>query len=129
ANERIRIGFIGLGGQGKANLRHHLRNTVAVCDVDRNHLAEAKAQVERANGGRCADYGDYRRLLDNRDVDAVVISTPDHWHALPAPASCAPVASACPASTSAAPPCPTPTRRRSWITTSGSDPHPAGRIT
>src|SRR5439155_25869124 len=62
--------------------------TGAVGDVDRTHLAETKAQVERANGGRCADYGDYRRLLDNRDVDAVVISTPDHWHALPAIHAC-----------------------------------------
>ena len=88
ANERIRIGHIGLGGQGRANLRGHLQNTVAVCDVDRSRLATAKADVERARRGACADVTDYRRLLDNRDVDAVVISTPDHWHALIAVHAC-----------------------------------------
>jgi predicted dehydrogenase len=88
ANDRIRIGHIGVGNQGRGNLRAHLRDTIAVCDVDRSRLAEAKAQVERANSGTCADYTDYRRLLDNRDVDAVVITTPDHWHALIAVHAC-----------------------------------------
>src|SRR4051794_2342669 len=73
ANERIRIGHIGVGNQGMPNLRAHLRNTVAVCDVDSTRLAAARAAVERANGGTCAHYADYRRLLDNRDVDALVI--------------------------------------------------------
>jgi predicted dehydrogenase len=88
ALERINIGHIGVGNQGRANLRAHLQNTVAVCEVDRTRLAEAKTQVERATGRPCADYSDYRRLLDNRDVDAVVITTPDHWHALPVIHAC-----------------------------------------
>ncbi len=81
-SERIRIGCIGVGGQGKGNLGKHLKNTVAVCDVDAKRLAEAKDRVEKATGRPCAAYADYRKLLDSKDVDAVVITTPDHWHAL-----------------------------------------------
>lgn len=81
-SERIRIGCIGVGNQGSGNLGKHLKNTVAVCDVDATRLAEAKARVEKATGKPCGAYGDYRRLLDDKNVDAVVITTPDHWHAL-----------------------------------------------
>ncbi|HTI50208.1 MAG TPA: Gfo/Idh/MocA family oxidoreductase, partial [Planctomycetaceae bacterium] len=79
---KIRIGCIGVGNQGRGNLGKHLKNTVAVCDVDSDRLGEARARVEKATGRSCAAYGDYRRLLDNKDVDAVVITTADHWHAL-----------------------------------------------
>jgi predicted dehydrogenase len=88
ANERIRIGCIGVGNQGKSNLRAHLRNTVAVCDVDSKRLGEAKQQVEKENGGTCAAHSDYRRLLDDRNIDAVVVTVPDHWHALIAIQAC-----------------------------------------
>jgi len=82
ASERIRIGCIGVGNQGLPNMNHHLKNVVAVCDVDRNRLMAAKAKVEAATGGSCEAYTDYRKLLENKAVDAVVITTPDHWHAL-----------------------------------------------
>jgi predicted dehydrogenase len=88
ANERIRIGMIGVGNQGKSNQRAHLRNTVAVCEVDRTRLNAARDAVQKANGGTCAAYSDYRRLLDDRNVDAVVITVPDHWHALIAINAC-----------------------------------------
>lgn len=88
ANERIRIGHIGVGGQGRSNLNPHVRNTVAVCDVDRGRLRAVQDHVQRTAGGTCAAYDDYRRLLDDRNVDAVVISTPDHWHALAAIHAC-----------------------------------------
>lgn len=81
STDKIRIGCIGVGGQGTANMRAFLKNVVAVCDVDTGHLAKAKGVVEKANG-KCAAYGDYRKLLENKDIDAVVVSTPDHWHAL-----------------------------------------------
>lgn len=81
-SDRIRIGCIGVGNQGSGNLGKHLKNTVAVCDVDATRLAEAKARVEKGTGKSCAAYSDYRQLLDDRNVDAVVITTPDHWHAL-----------------------------------------------
>lgn len=79
---RIRIGSIGVGGQGRGNLGKFIKDVIAVCEVDKTRLEEAKARVEKNNGGKCAAFGDYRKLLDLKDVDAVVISTPDHWHAL-----------------------------------------------
>lgn len=82
ASERIRLGFIGVRNRGIQNLDPMIKHAVAVCDVDRNVLALAKARVDKANGGSCAAYADYRELLAAKDIDAVVISTPDHWHAL-----------------------------------------------
>jgi predicted dehydrogenase len=85
--ERVRVGCIGLGGQGKGNMRAVLRNVVAVCDVDKGHLAAAAADLEKA-GTTPVAVADYRRLLDRRDIDAVLVSTPDHWHALPTVHAC-----------------------------------------
>jgi len=81
ANERILIGHIGVGGQGRGNLGRLISHAVAICDVDKTHLARAAKTVESKNG-KCATYGDYRKLLERKDIDAVVISTPDHWHAM-----------------------------------------------
>src|SRR5438552_1239749 len=82
-SDRIRLGSIGVGNQGgpKNNLKFFLKNVVAVCDVDTNYLAEAAVFVEKA-GTKPQTFGDYRKLLDAKDIDAVVITTPDHWHAL-----------------------------------------------
>src|SRR5262245_54237311 len=81
-SEQVRIGCIGVGNQGRGNLGIHLKNTVAVCDVDRTRLGEAQARVEQATGMPCFAATDYRKLLVRKDVDAVVVTTPDHWHAL-----------------------------------------------
>ena len=86
--EGIRVGMIATGGRGKDNMRAIMKNVVAVCDVDSKHAAEAKALVEKANNRPCAVYGDYRKLLESKEVDAVLISTPDHWHALPTIEAC-----------------------------------------
>ena len=82
ANDRIRVGIIGCGGMGTGNWRTFLSqpdvSPVAVCDVYdpfRQRAAElAKEKV--------ADYKDFRHLLDRNDIDAVIVATPDHWHAL-----------------------------------------------
>jgi predicted dehydrogenase len=89
-NDRIRLGFIGLGGQGNGNLGGFLKSTdvVALCDVDSKRLGTAVEKVEKATGRKPAGYADYRKLLDDKTVDAVVISTPDHWHVLPAVHAC-----------------------------------------
>lgn len=87
-SERIRIGHIGVGNQGSNNLRALLQHTVAVCDVDSTRLAKAKDKVEQATKRTCAAYSDYRRLLDDKNIDAVVVTTPDHWHALPTIHAC-----------------------------------------
>lgn len=88
ANEKIRVGLIGVGNQGSNNLRAFLPHVVAVCDVDAQRLGVAKEKVEKANG-RCLAFADYRKMLDSKEVDAVVITTPDHWHALPTIEACA----------------------------------------
>jgi predicted dehydrogenase len=86
-SERIRVGCIGVGGQGRGNLKAVVKNVVAVCDVDARHLVSAAEQVEKA-GTQPWTFADYRKLLDQKDIDAVLISTPDHWHALPTIHAC-----------------------------------------
>lgn len=81
ANDRITTGHIGVGGQGLSNLGAFMGNAVAVCDVDSIHLAKAAKQVEAKNG-KCEAFDDYRKMLERKDIDAIVVSTPDHWHAL-----------------------------------------------
>jgi len=91
ANERIVTGHIGVGGQGRGNLGRFMgKSTVqaaAVCDVDAGRAAKAAKSVE-GRYGKCEVFGDYRKLLERDDIDAVVISTPDHWHALPTIHAC-----------------------------------------
>jgi hypothetical protein len=93
-NDRMNVAFIGLGGQGTSRLREIQGcgvNVTAFCDMDENQFAKARAQAIRA--GASADfnpttYVDYRKLLDSeKNLDAVVIATPDHWHALTATAA------------------------------------------
>ncbi|MCR9197508.1 MAG: Gfo/Idh/MocA family oxidoreductase [Planctomycetaceae bacterium] len=80
-NARPRLASIGVGGMGKGDARGHRRfaDIVAICDVDRRHAEQAKAD-ERINAPGAELYGDYRRVLDRNDVDVVSIATPDHWH-------------------------------------------------
>jgi predicted dehydrogenase len=81
ANERIRCGFIGVGGMGRGDLRDFMKcenvEVVAVCDVWQPHVERAVELVS----GKAAGYSDFRRVLDRKDIDVVVIATPDHWHA------------------------------------------------
>lgn len=87
ANEKIHTGHIGVGRQGTANLKLFLPHAIAVCDVDQKHNATAQKMVAEANG-KCEVFGDFRKLLEMSGIDAVVISTPEHWHALPMIAAC-----------------------------------------
>lgn len=83
--DKIRIGAIGINGMGWADLNAILKNPgtecVALCDVDKNVLDKRAAELSKG-GGKIKTYGDYRQLLADKDVDAVVIGTPDHWHCL-----------------------------------------------
>ncbi len=87
-SERITVGFIGTGGHGiDRNLRMYLgqpdARVLAVCDVDRNNMARAKTLVDARYGNTdCATTTDFREVLARPDIDAVMISTPDHWHVL-----------------------------------------------
>lgn len=86
-SERVRIGSIGVGRQGTGNLRGFKNQKgaqlVAVCDVDTGHLAEAAKLLDKPQ-----TYSDFRKLLDAKDIDAVVVTTPDHWHALQTVMAC-----------------------------------------
>jgi predicted dehydrogenase len=87
-SELIRVGVIGTGGQGMANMRALMKNVVAVCDVDKTHATSAAAAVEKSTTRKPTIYSDYRKLLEDKSVDAVLVATPDHWHALPSIEAC-----------------------------------------
>ena len=86
ANRRVRVGLVGCGGMGTSDLRDMLRNggqLVALCDVDDTQSARVRDLASR-------DFSqapelvtrDFRRVLDRQDMDALIVATPDHWHAL-----------------------------------------------
>jgi predicted dehydrogenase len=87
-SERLNIGAIGINGMGWADLTAALKipsvNLVGLCDVDNNVLDRRMAELPKLNvdASKVKRYNDYRQLLDNKDIDAVIIGTPDHWHAL-----------------------------------------------
>jgi predicted dehydrogenase len=80
-NDRVNVGFIGFGIRGNILLEHTREtgqaNLVEVCDCYRGHLERAK---ERTDGKIATNFAQYKKLLDRKDIDAVVIATPDHWH-------------------------------------------------
>jgi len=94
-SERIALGFVGVGNHGiNVNLKSFLNEAdaqvVALCDVDRTYLADAVTTVEshyRTTGAKpprgLSTTGDWREVVGRDDIDAVVVSTPDHWHVLP----------------------------------------------
>jgi predicted dehydrogenase len=88
-NDRINIGLIGTGDRCKGGLQHDLRRhkdfiVVAACDVDDKHCDAVAKEVSKHYKNECAKYHDFRDLCARKDLDAVVIATPDHWHALTA---------------------------------------------
>jgi predicted dehydrogenase len=101
ASNRIVMGCIGMGGQGTANMRAFMGHSdvrvvavcddvrvVAVCDVRAERRQKAKDIVDGQYGDKgCATYNDFRELLARKDIDAVMIAPPDHWHALMAVAA------------------------------------------
>jgi predicted dehydrogenase len=81
-NDRPILGCIGTGDRWRSVGRNamELSDCVAVCDVDANHLAEAVEIVKEKQDHEPAAYEDYQEVLDRKDIDAVTIVTPDHWH-------------------------------------------------
>ena len=93
-NDRIGIGAIGINGMGWANLSSMLKNNpgtvcTAICDVDASVLAKRAGELEKDFSMKPRQYGDYTKLLADKDVDVVIIGTPDHWHALMMIEACA----------------------------------------
>ncbi len=87
ANDRIKMGFIGVGDQGRSDMKGFLGfnevQIVAVCDVVDDHLFVARDIVNDKYGNKdCKTYRDWREVIARDDIDAVFIGTPDHWHAI-----------------------------------------------
>src|ERR1700687_2231599 len=80
ANDKLNVAFAGVGGQGGGNLGNIAKleeNIVALCDIDEKKLGEAAEKHPKAE-----KYTDWRKMLEQKDIDAVVVSTPDHNHAI-----------------------------------------------
>lgn len=92
ANEKIHVALIGCGGMGKANLSDFLRapevECLAIADVDDKHLQEGIQIVKEQRRKKPDGYKDFRRIMDRNDIHAVIVATPDHWHALPTVYAC-----------------------------------------
>ena len=86
--DQINIGAIGINGMGWANVSAALKvpgvNLAAVCDIDQNVISNRLKDLAKWNvdASKVKVYNDYRKLLEQKDIDAVIIGTPDHWHAL-----------------------------------------------
>jgi predicted dehydrogenase len=91
ANDRIAVGFIGLGAMGSGNLHYAMgvpeAQPVAICDIYQPHADRAVAAAAKA-GVTVKAVKDFRELLADKSIDAVCISTPDHWHAYMAVEAC-----------------------------------------
>lgn len=91
-SEKVRLGLIGSGDMGQGDLECFLLNPevdcVAICDVDEARIARGVEICEKKRGRAPDTCKDFRRVLDRKDVDVVLIATPDHWHALPSVLAC-----------------------------------------
>lgn len=92
-NDKIRVGLIGCNGMGFSDLQAFVRNPevecIALCDVDENVLNRRAADTEKMTGRKVKHlYRDWRHVIDNKDIDVVIIGTPDHWHCLQAVYAC-----------------------------------------
>jgi predicted dehydrogenase len=86
ANDKIHVALIGCKGMGMYNLADHLKQPdiecVAMCDVDDNILQERANTIQEMTGKKPKLLKDYRRVIDDKEIDVVIIGTPDHWHCL-----------------------------------------------
>ena len=93
ANDRINVALIGCRGMGWSNLNDFLIHPdvdcIALCDIDRGILEGRASELEKRRNRKPEIYNDYRKLLERKDVDAVIIGTPDHWHCLQMVDACA----------------------------------------
>src|SRR5690349_14871689 len=86
ASDRIRVGCIGIGGRGKDHLNGYSKldnvEIAAICDVDDSHIANGLAQLDKLGKPKPQTYKDIRKLLEDKNIDAISIATPNHWHTL-----------------------------------------------
>ncbi|EMS31965.1 Oxidoreductase [Mariniradius saccharolyticus AK6] len=85
-SDQLNVAVIGCKGMGWSNMNAHLKipnvNCIALADIDQSVLAQRSEDVNKLRGKKPQVYGDYRKMLENKDIDAVIIGTPDHWHCL-----------------------------------------------
>jgi len=85
ANDKINVGVIGVNGMGWSDTSSFMKipeiNIAALCDVDDNVLNYRKYELAKS-GKQTKTYSDYRKMLENKDLDVIIIGTPDHWHCL-----------------------------------------------
>ena len=85
-SDKLVIGLIGCGGMGASNMRNFMNfdevEIAALCDVDTNRIPGDYNDVSKKYGRHPDVYGDYRHMLDRKDINAIIVGTPDHWHAL-----------------------------------------------
>jgi predicted dehydrogenase len=85
-SDKLRVAHIGVGGMGNAHLNWFAQlpevDVVALCDVDELHLSESLEKARKLQPGvKITGYNDFRRVLEQQDIDAITCATPDHWHA------------------------------------------------
>jgi predicted dehydrogenase len=86
ASDRVRIAHIGIGGMGKNHIRWFAGlpevEIAAICDLDQSHLSEGMSLLKELQPGKTVKaYGDFREILERKNIDAITCATPDHWHA------------------------------------------------
>jgi len=86
ANDRINVAVIGLRGRGRDHMENFTKasgsRVAAICDIDEEQIGRGKKLLEQLHSPAPEVYGDLRRVLDNKNIDAVSIATPNHWHVL-----------------------------------------------
>lgn len=92
-SNKVKVALIGCRSMGFSNLSNFLKypevECVALCDIDDEWLNKRAADVEKSTGKKVPHlYKDWRKVIDNKDIDAVIIGTPDHWHCLPTIYAC-----------------------------------------
>lgn len=93
ANEKVNVGLVGCNGMGFVDLKTFLEypqvECIALCDIDESVLNRRAADVEKIRGKKPVNlYKDWRKLIENKDIDVVIVGTPDHWHCLIMIAAC-----------------------------------------
>jgi len=92
STNKVNVGLIGVNGHGFNVLKYHYEtgkiNCAGLCDIDKNRLETRAAEVLKNYGQKPKIYSDFRKMLEDKDIDAIIVATPDHWHCLLAVYAC-----------------------------------------
>src|SRR5436305_10223456 len=86
ANDKVRVACIGIGGRGRDHIGGYSKldnvEVAAICDIDDSHIANGLSQLEKLGKPKPQTFKDVRKLVESKDIDAISISSPNHWHTL-----------------------------------------------